>query len=78
MKNFPVIPRCAIIVKSLFKDIHITFVNEYNIPEQLITLHYWASFSYKYFKHITGWDWAEKNYHTLFGKIMSRIYSNEH
>ena len=57
------------------KDI---FVNEYNIPEQLITLHYWASFSYKYFKHITGWDWAEKNYHTLFGKIMSRIYSNEH
>jgi hypothetical protein len=49
------------------------FVKEYNIPEKLITLHYWASFSYKFFKHITGWDWAEKNSHTLFGKIMLRI-----
>ena len=56
-----------------FNEIANIFIKKYNIPKQLITLHYWASFSYKHFKHITGWDWAEKNSHTLFGKIMLRI-----
>lgn len=56
-----------------FLEIDKIFVKEYNIPEKLITLHYWASHSYNVLKHITGWDWAENNSHTLFGKIMLRI-----
>jgi hypothetical protein len=49
--------------------------NEENeeIPESLIALHLWESYSQKYLDTIHDWTWAEKNSNTLYGRIMKSI-----
>lgn len=48
------------------------FVNDYDIPKDLITLHLWESYTEKYFKDITSYDWIKENPHTLYSKIVRR------
>ena len=45
------------------------------IPTDLITLHLWETFSLKYLKTITGWDWAKQsmNKDTLYAKLMRNV-----
>ena len=50
------------------------FIDKYNIPEDLITLHYWSTTSHDLYKKIKNWDWMNKNSHTLFGKIMLKLH----
>lgn len=42
----------------------------YDIPDSLITLHLWESYTNKYFKDITSYDWIKENKHTLYSKIV--------
>lgn len=44
-----------------------------DIPEKLITLHLWETFSLKYLNNIKDWNWAEENSHTMYSKIMNKI-----
>ena len=50
------------------------FIDKYNIPEDLITLHYWSTTSHDLYKKIKNWDWMNNNSHTLFGKIMLKLH----
>jgi GR25 family glycosyltransferase involved in LPS biosynthesis len=50
------------------------FEKNNNIPNELITLHLWESFSIKYMENIKDWSWMYNNSHTLYGKIMLKIY----
>ena len=43
------------------------------IPDTLISLHLWESYSLKYLKEINNWEWAFENTHTLYGKIMLEL-----
>lgn len=52
--------------RKIFKD-------NYDIPEQLITLHYWSTCSFDFYKKIQNWEWMYTNSHTLFGKIMLKL-----
>ena len=44
-----------------------------DIPKNLISLHLWESKSMKYIKNINNWDWASKNKHTLYGKLLLNL-----
>lgn len=46
------------------------FIDDYDIPKDLITLHLWESYTEKYFKDITSYDWIKENSHTLYSKIV--------
>lgn len=46
------------------------FVDDYDIPKNLITLHLWETYTEKYFKEITSYDWIKENNHTLYSKIV--------
>lgn len=46
------------------------FHNIYDINDNLISLHLWDTFSYNFLKSIEGWEWAKRNSHTLYGKIL--------
>jgi len=46
------------------------FEKTLDIPGNLITLHLWETMSMKYINQIKGWEWANTNAHTLYGKIM--------
>ena len=48
------------------------FEKDYDIPDNLITLHLWESYSMKYMKDINP-DWIQKNKHTMYSKIVSKI-----
>ena len=48
------------------------FVDDYDIPNNLITLHLWDTYTHKYFKDITSYDWIKENNHTLYSKIVSK------
>ncbi len=49
------------------------FKTPYDIPNNLIALHLWESRSVNYIRNIHSWDWAYKNSHTLYGKIMLKL-----
>jgi hypothetical protein len=55
------------------------FEKPVDIPSKLITLHLWETMSMKYINEIKGWEWANTNTHTLYGKIMLELqkHSNE-
>ena len=46
------------------------FVEDYNIPEQLITLHLWETYTKKYFENIKDYNWFLNNPNTLYSKIV--------
>ena len=64
--------------KPSFWQVHHIFELEINIPSELITLHLWEKFSICYLKKINGWEWAEMNKHTLYGKIMNHLLDKYH
>jgi len=43
------------------------------VPKDLYILHFWNKFSQDYTDNIKGFDWAKKNYHTLYGKLLLRL-----
>jgi len=49
------------------------FDYEYNIPNNLITLHFWESKSMTYINNINDWLWAYNNNHTLYAKIILNL-----
>lgn len=55
-------------------EVNKIFIDNYNIPEKLITLHYWSTTSHHLYKKIKNWDWINNNSHTLFGKIMLKLH----
>jgi hypothetical protein len=52
---------------------HLIFEQPQDIPDTLITLHLWETFSNKYLSEIKGWEWADKNPQTMYGKIMFQL-----
>ena len=60
----------------LYNEVDKIFIEPNILPnDKLITLHYWNSFSEKYLKEITDYNWAfQSNNHTLFGKLIKNIY----
>ena len=49
------------------------FVNKKNIPNKLVSLHLWESFSLKFMSKIKDISWAYKNKDTLYGKLLLNI-----
>lgn len=49
------------------------FEYEMNIPINLVSLHLWETASLKYLSLINGWDWAHKNSHTMYGKMLLNL-----
>ncbi len=56
-----------------FNETENIFVNNRNIPSNLISLHLWETFSLQYMKKIDDWDWAYKNSHTMYGKMLLNL-----
>ena len=52
------------------------FVDNKEIPKNLISLHLWESFSLKYMKNINDWSWAYDNSHTMYGKMLLNLIDN--
>lgn len=52
------------------------FVDNKEIPKNLISLHLWESFSLKYMKNINDWSWAYENSHTMYGKMLLNLIDN--
>ena len=48
------------------------FENGYQINEKLITLHYWNTYSEKYYKYINNFDWTIMS-DSLYSSIMKKI-----
>lgn len=54
-------------------ETHKIFVDDNDVPGDLITLHLWEKFSLKYLNKITDWQWAQNNINTLYGKLLNRV-----
>lgn len=52
------------------------FVDNKEIPKNLISLHLWETFSTKYMKNINDWSWAYENSHTMYGKMLLNLIDN--
>lgn len=52
------------------------FVDNKEIPNNLISLHLWETFSFKYMKNINDWSWAYENSHTMYGKMLLNLIDN--
>ena len=59
--------------KPLFTNVENIFENEYNVPNNLISLHLWEHCSMQYLNEINDWSWADNNPHTLYGKVMLQL-----
>jgi len=49
------------------------FKESYDIPDNLITLHLWESFSKEYLDNIKDWTWCQPNKDTLYGKLIINL-----
>ena len=49
------------------------FEKTYDIPNNLITLHLWESYSKKYLDKINDWSWCKDNKDTLYGKLLDNL-----
>jgi len=47
------------------------FVDDYNIPESLITLHLWETYTNEFLKNM-NYDWITKNDKTLYSRIVNK------
>ena len=56
----------------LYNEVNKIFEGNEEINDKLITLHYWNSFSNKYYENINDFDWIDNN-NSLFAKIMKNI-----
>lgn len=52
------------------------FVDNKEIPQNLISLHLWETFSLNYMKNIKDWSWANENSHTMYGKMLLNLIDN--
>jgi hypothetical protein len=52
------------------------FIEDFDIPDNLVTLHWWNTFANKLGNLPDDWSWAERYPHTLFGRIMNKISSH--
>lgn len=59
-----------------YNDTDKIFQKNNDIPNNLITLHLWESYSIKYIKNINDWTWAFKNSNTMYGKILLNLMNN--
>ena len=58
-----------------FTEVDAIFVVSGEVPEELLTLHLWDSYSNSLTARITGWSWATGNRHTLYGKLLLRVWN---
>ena len=56
-----------------WNETHKIFQENSEIPNSLITLHLWEKFGFKYMKNINDWSWADKNSHTMYGKMLLEL-----
>lgn len=59
-----------------YDQTHKIFANDAIIPENLVALHLWESFSLKYMKNINDWFWAYENNNTMYGKMLLNLIDN--
>jgi uncharacterized protein (DUF1919 family) len=48
-----------------------------DIPPNLLTLHLTETFGMKYIEKIKGWEWGDKNRHTMYAKFM-KLFEKEY
>ena len=59
-----------------WNEIQKIFEEPNDIPEELITLHFWNQYSHHlYLNNINNFDWAIDNCHTLYGKLLSKLFT---
>ncbi len=56
-----------------YTQINDIFVNNKEIPKNLISLHLWETNSLKYINNINDWSWGYKNSHTMYGKMLLEL-----
>ena len=52
------------------------FIDNKEIPENLISLHLWETASLEHIKKINDWSWAYNNSHTMYGKMLLNLIDN--
>ena len=59
-----------------FKETEKIFELPQDIPDNLVSLHLWESYTLKHMKNINDWNWCIDNKHTLYGKMMLNLLEN--
>ena len=59
-----------------FKETEKIFELPQDIPDNLVSLHLWESYTLKHMKNINDWNWCIDNKHTLYGKMMINLLEN--
>lgn len=73
-KDITILPREYFLYPS-WDRLELIFEDCYDIPEQMIALHYCNHHSKKiYLDNITGFEWAIDNSYTLYGKLLMNVY----
>ena len=57
-----------------FTETAAIFLDSNDIPEELLTLHLWDSYSNSLTEQIKDWSWATENGHTLYGKLLQHVW----
>ena len=78
-KNFPdllTLKEADVFFLPNYNKTHKIFVDNNEIPKNIISLHLWETFSLKYMKNINDWSWAYENSHTMYGKMLLNLIDN--
>lgn len=59
-----------------YMSLDLIFEKENTIPDNLITLHLWNSYSKKYLSKIDNFDWAIENKKTLYGRCILNLFNS--
>ena len=71
MENYKILEKEAFYYPS-YNETHKIFEGEEEINENLITLHYWNSYSNKYYDVIKDFDWINNN-NSMYSKLIKNI-----
>jgi mannosyltransferase OCH1-like enzyme len=71
-KDITILKRDVFLYPS-WDRIDLIFLKPYDIPEDLISLHFWNQKSIKILKQINNFDWILNNSYTLYGKLLLNI-----
>ena len=70
-RNIKILEKEAFYVPS-YTNVHKIFEGDRTINNSLLTLHFWNTYSEKYYEEINGFDWALNN-RSLYAKLMNNL-----
>ena len=71
-KNIKVLEKEAFYIPS-YNEVHKIFEGDEKINNSLLTLHFWNTYSEKYYKEIQNFDWILNGGNSLYAKLINNI-----